>query len=318
LDSNDVARLLSWDANDNIPVSNYERLWAHPAYLTAARTLGRRMLAAAAEDKALDGIVKDAGRYVATIWAFYLNATGGLTLPRLKEICTSSGMLSPGRARAVLLFLRYLGYVTPLASNDRREPVRYLPTQALTGTWRRIVRENLETARLIEPSIGFVSDRLNDAAVLDTYMRHYGAGMVVAAHARAGAGASAGVNDTLMRIFLHRHAGMQLIYWIVTSADPDDEFPPRKPVSLSIAAIARQLRVSRVHIKRILNEAAREGFLTLSDTGSVTLNESARDFIRYMISTNLLAFLICAAKTARDVPAPAPRAREHASIGAEP
>ncbi len=306
----EITRLLSWDANDTIPIGSYVRLESHPAYVPAVRTLASRMLAAAAEDKALDGIAKDAGRYTATIWSLYLHATGGLTLPRLKEICAASGLLSPGRARAVLLFLRYLGFITPLPQEDRREPVRYAPTPALIKTWRRIVAEDFEAVRLVEPAIHVVARRLEEKIVLETYMRHIGEGLLVAARA--------GVGETVFtRVFIHRHAGMQLLYWIILSADSDDEFPPAKPVSLSIAAIARQLRVSRVHIKRILNEAAREGFLTFDDAGRIVLAEKARWLIRYAVSTAMIGFIICAAKTARVLSDTTFALREHASTGAE-
>ncbi len=311
-----MTRLLGWSADNRIPDESYARLQSHPGYRQAVTTLANRMLAAAAKDKALDGIAKDAGRYVATVWALYLNVTGGLTLPRLKDICATSGLLSPGRARAVLLYLRYLGYVTPLANSDRREPVRYAPTPALTDAWRHIVNENLEAARIIEPAVERVLDRLEDPATLGAYMRHIGEGFLVAA--------KAGLADqAFLRVFLHRHGGMQIVYWIVAAGDPDDEFPPRRPVPLSIAAIARQLRVSRVHVKRILNEAAREGYATFDEAGCITLTENARAQFRYLISTLLIGFLILAAKTIRDVPTLAGAGRQgrgqndDASISAE-
>src|ERR1700744_3813316 len=90
--------LESWVADARVPDSLRARMIAHPAYPAAARALAANMMAAGDADKALDGIFKDAGRYLAAVLAIYLHVSGGLTLPRLKEICPATGFLSPGRA----------------------------------------------------------------------------------------------------------------------------------------------------------------------------------------------------------------------------
>src|ERR1700761_6464728 len=78
----------------------FDAVIGHPRFEAAARKLSRSMLDLAARDAALDGIVKDVGRFTATGLAIYLDATGGLTLARLKEICARGTVISPGRARA--------------------------------------------------------------------------------------------------------------------------------------------------------------------------------------------------------------------------
>jgi hypothetical protein len=55
-------------------------------------------------DRAIDGILKDAGRNAAAKCLAYLHVTGGLTLPRLQALCASIGFISPGRVRALLLY----------------------------------------------------------------------------------------------------------------------------------------------------------------------------------------------------------------------
>ena len=56
--------LESWVADARVPDSLRARMIAHPAYPAAARALAANMMAAGDADKALDGIFKDAGRYV--------------------------------------------------------------------------------------------------------------------------------------------------------------------------------------------------------------------------------------------------------------
>jgi hypothetical protein len=69
-------------------------------------------------DRLLDGVLKDAGRNVAAKCLAYLHVTGGLTLPRLKALCASTGLVSSGRARMLLIYLQHLGYARPA---QRRE-----------------------------------------------------------------------------------------------------------------------------------------------------------------------------------------------------
>jgi hypothetical protein len=109
--------------------AQYEAVLAHPNFPAAARQLSRSMLDLAAQDAALDGIVKDVGRFTATGLAIYLDATGGLTLARLKELCALNKVTSPGRARAILLYLRFLRYIEPVDHGSRA--ARFVPTPAL-------------------------------------------------------------------------------------------------------------------------------------------------------------------------------------------
>ena len=97
-----ITRLMRWDTGVEISAENYQRLRADPRYARAVRTFAGNMLAAGDADRLLDGILKDAGRNVAALCAVHLHFTGGLTLPRLKTLCASFGLISPGRARALL------------------------------------------------------------------------------------------------------------------------------------------------------------------------------------------------------------------------
>jgi hypothetical protein len=213
--------LESWVAGARIPENLYARMIAHPAYPAAARALAANMMAAGDSNKALDGIFKDAGRYLAAMLAMYLHVSGGLTLPRLKEICAATGFLSPGRARALLIYMRYLGYVVPVAGRARGEPARYQPTESFIASWRKHVRAALGAAQMIDADVGFVLSRLDEDAVLERFARIQGEGLLASAQ---GADQSLAV----LRVFVHRHAGTQVI-WAMLLAD-DEAFPPAKPI----------------------------------------------------------------------------------------
>lgn len=93
-----LAALFAWDTGASILPESYARLRQAPAYPRAVRRLIRTMLEAAADDPALDGIFKDAGRKVAALAVAHLHMSGGISLPRLKSLIVEFGLASPGRA----------------------------------------------------------------------------------------------------------------------------------------------------------------------------------------------------------------------------
>jgi hypothetical protein len=135
---------------------------SHPRFPDASRALAAGMLALSASDHALGEIFKDAGRYVVAMCAFYLYADEGLTLPRLKAICSRSGLLSPGRARNLLQFLEHLRYVEPGARGRGGKATVYQPTPAFLAAWEQQLRVALEAARLVEPAVAGLLARLHE------------------------------------------------------------------------------------------------------------------------------------------------------------
>jgi hypothetical protein len=290
----DTASLLSWAADKTGLDESYARLAAHPDFDRAARALAANMLEAAARNDALDGIFKDAGRYVAALWALYAHVTGGLTLPRLKEICTASRLVSPGRARALLLYLRYLGYVESAGRNQSRLAC-YTPTASFIVAWTSHLRAALEAARTIEPAVDLVLRRLDDSAVLETFARFQGEELL------AGAQNNLAMDSPYVRIFMNRHAGSQVIMLLATGGN-DGAFPPPGGIAFSTAAVAKRFRVSRIHIKRMIDQAERERFLKRQGEGAVVLDESARATIRTMYAMQLVQLLSQSARTLREQP----------------
>ena len=99
----EIASLRRWISDGEIPEAALSRLTSDPRLPEAIRALALNGLEAIAKDKALDGACKDAGRYFAAMLVVYLHASGQLTLPNLKAYCGTSGLLSPGRARAAIV-----------------------------------------------------------------------------------------------------------------------------------------------------------------------------------------------------------------------
>lgn len=262
------------------------RVRAHPLFAKAARALAANSLAAGDSGKALAGIMKDAGRYVAAMWAIYLHVSGGLTLPRLKEICAASGFLSPGRARAMLFYMRYLGYVVP-AERKRGEPQRYVPTAEFRESWRDHLRWAMQAACIVEPAAQIVLNRLDDDGVFERIARFQAEGLLSLARVRN--------RETIhIRVFMHRLSGNQVIFTLLTSGS-GDAFPPDGPIPFSITIAAQRFGVSRIHIRRMLNDAMREGFFSLASDGVVVMSETACEELRDSYGMQIAQLLASAA-----------------------
>ncbi|MGH6872132.1 MAG: hypothetical protein ACREHE_11555 [Rhizomicrobium sp.] len=259
-----------------------------PAFPAAARALASGMLALAQSDAALDGIFKDAGRYMTAMWALYLHQTGGLTLPRLKAVCAASGYLSPGRARAMLHYLRHLGYVAPV---PRTKPVRYVPTEAFVTAWRRHLGAAMAAARFLEPAIGPLVERMQDRETFECLARSQSEGLLRSAP-------SIDQGDALVRVFQHRNAGSQIL-WLLIEASENGEFPPSRCPSFSVAATARRFRVSRIHVRRLLADAERAGFLKTGPGGALIFSDAGRAALTASYAGQLVLVLAsCAAASA--------------------
>jgi DNA-binding IclR family transcriptional regulator len=212
----------------------------------------------------------------------YAHVTGGLTLPRLKEICAASGLLSPGRARALLLYLRYLGYVVS-AGRDGNKLARYAPTEDFLRAWRRHFRAALDAVSLIEPAVDLILQKLEETATLEALARHQGEEFLAATRT------SPAINTPYFRIFLNRYAGTQIT--MVFGAAGAGPFPTHEPIAFSAAAIAKRFRVSRIHIKRMMDQAEREGFVSRKGDGEIVLEESLRTAIRESYAMQLTRLL---------------------------
>ncbi|MEI9989833.1 MAG: hypothetical protein WDM86_07315 [Rhizomicrobium sp.] len=257
------------EESGDIPEATFKRLAEHPLYDTIVREFMQGSMVLAAADSRIDDIFKDMGRYGAAVWAVYLHFTGGLTLPRLKEICARSGVLSPGRARALLIYLQLLGYVKKMPKTEPG-PARYAPSDALLHALKEHARLGLTAMAAVEPVFQVVLDHFDTPAVFQTYIVKFGEGAfksVVAIDS----------NRPIWPVFLMRNAGMQLLYCLLLAeADARDrKDPPARP-RISIASLARQLNVARSHVLHVLRLAEKDKLLSRTESGEIILSDDFR------------------------------------------
>jgi hypothetical protein len=287
----------SWTWHDDVdPTGPVIRLLAHPLFPRAARAMATNMLAAE-HDPALAAVFKDAGRYVTAMWTIYLHASGGITLPQLKEVCAASGFTSAGRARLLLQFLQHIGYVEASPESRHREATQYIATPTFLSTWQTHLRAALLAAALVEPAIFTLIDRMDQPGVFEGFLRiqasrlhRLSQGMVEA--------------PPFQRIFLHRYAGLQIISMLLVSGDHRD-FPPAEPLPISLKLTAARFGVSYMHVRRLLHDAVQEGLLHYEATGTVTLTEDTRETIRFFYAVQLAELVASATEMLATLEPPA-------------
>jgi hypothetical protein len=287
-----VEGLAAWDARSATAEDRYARLRAHPRYPDAARAFARAMLAQAEADRLLDGVLKDAGRNVAAKCLAYLHVTGGLTLPRLKALCASTGLVSPGRARMLLFYLQHLGYATPSPHREPKAPTRYDPTPSFLETWRRQLQATLESAAVVEPAVSTVLARFDGPGVFESYVHHIGDAYLEGLK-------DINPEDPFFRTFMHRYAGTQIVHGLVVAAR--DGFPPRDPIAFHPTETAKRFSVSRLHVRRMMDAAQRGGLLHMTHDALI-FTTAGRAAIDHIYATQLIVFLVAAARTVVDRP----------------
>ena len=285
----DLAPLLAWDCDLVVSDAEYARMAAHPRLDAGLHVQSASTLAATDADPTLLGIFKDGGRYVCAMWAIYLHASGGLSLQSLKALCAQSGLLSPGRARAVLLYMRYLGYIEP--ARERRSPTVYVPTARFQTAWTTHMRLVLEATCAIEPAARAVVDRIDTAAVFASVVRTQGESLFNGTQ-------QTGTDTPLFKVFINRHAGILVLSSLVLAGDMDS-YPPATVTPPAATELARRFQVSRIQIRRLFTDAEKEDLMRSNADGTYRLDDAFRGMVRTLHSMQLRHLMLSIARAAR-------------------
>jgi len=248
------------------PAMHRHEVNRHAGFVEGARRWAANMLVLSDQDRAVDGIFKDAGRFVAAMCAVSMREEG-VTLVKLKALCARFGLLSAGRARAVLLFLRYLGYVEVWGQRRARRATHYKVNPTFVEAWRLQLEAIFTALELIDPRVGRLLNHLDDDAIFDA---------ICASQIDELADDVAALNHfpEITQIFVNRAAGSQVL-WYLLSFHRDEVFPSPKPVPLNPSTLAGRFHVSKVHIRRILNAAIAANLLRWVDDGHVSFTPKA-------------------------------------------
>lgn len=287
----ELERLFAWDVGvDDLPAMR-DRIRQREEYPIAVRRLATNLLRDADNDPALGGLLRDAGRTVAALSAAGLNASGPITLGRLKDVLRGFGLVSPGRARSLLSYMIHLGYLERDRPGGDPGQVRYRATPRFLASYARHETTLLDAVCLLEPAAASLAAHIGEASVMGAFALEQGRAFV------AGSAQTSGF-EGWYRVFMHRLGGIQVLHGLVAEAEA---FPPRGPIRFSVPDAARRFQVSRVHVARMVRDAEVEGFASYG-AGALTFTETGRAALDWLYASRLCIHLACAARTLRAYP----------------
>jgi DNA-binding MarR family transcriptional regulator len=258
----------------------------HPRFAEASRFYIGNILSFTASDAEMMRMFIDVERLMLGFFILYLDTRGGITHASIKAFCKDIGLTSPGRATAMLVSLRMMGYIVPAPVQLDRRSRRYVPGLKHRLNSERSLRDGLLATAIITPAARAVAERIGDPAIFRTVVLCLGEGL---------AGAIKRDAKNAVSLFDRRNAGLGVLYRLAKSSRPGDVFPPRDPVPLSISALSNEFHVSRPHVRKLLTDAEKEGYLRRNaDSSTVTLDEPLRVALAEYIAAHFIAFARCA------------------------
>lgn len=234
---------------------------AHPRFGDALRNSVDGAVAHVAADPLLHRNFRDVGHVMLASLALYLDASGGLTHRRLRDLSVGTGALSSGRATAILLHLQLIGYVTVAPGHRNGATRAYVPTERMKTAYRKRLLIDLESIALIAPEIRSLTANFDDAA-FRAYMAAMGEFLLTL-------GPRSHPDLKEFDALANRNSAVLAIYMLVQAAYRDGPFPQPGEARVSASAMARRLSVSRMHVQRLLREAEAAGFIARTSPESV-------------------------------------------------
>jgi hypothetical protein len=238
----------------------------HPRFVEALRATASMSVMLYRGSRLTNLISNDRGRFVLALAPLYFHYTrrsdepaSGLTATRLKQFAVEQGVCSPGRTAAMIALMRWAGMIAPApAAADRR--VRLLvPTDKLIDMHRERWLHQLQAASLVLPELADSLAHFDHPAFAPAFAvaqtEQYLSGFRFVDHAPE------------LSLFIERNAGLLVLASILLAAAPGDGMPPREPVTVSAAALARQFHVSRTHVITLLRDAVAAHLLEREGSG---------------------------------------------------
>jgi DNA-binding MarR family transcriptional regulator len=233
---------------------------AHPRFAAALRMIAAGAVAQYRGNRILNTIITDRARFLIGVFAIHLHyrsrtgdSRSGLTLSRIKAICSEHKICSAGRAEAMLVLMRMFGYLASARNEEDRRLHRLVPTDALNAWHHERLAFTLEAIANLLPEGAKALAELRSPDFLTCFVSHvarvYLSGFYYVDHVPE------------MKLFFERNAGVVVLFSIMLAGEAGDTFPPRGRVTILPATLARQFGVSRSHVRRMVQEAINAGLL---------------------------------------------------------
>jgi hypothetical protein len=268
-------------------------LRAHPRFAQAMRESAAGIASMYHGSRLSKWLMDDRGQLLFSYYVLYLHFTrdpadpnAGLTPTRMKSICKELDICGEGRAAAMLWLMRLAGYLAPDSALSDRRRRRLVPTPRLIELLKQRWHLHFAAMAPLFPDGEAMLRALDDPAFIGAF--------AVALAARFRAGFRFSDDPALLRLVEH-NAGMMLFGTLVARGAADDTVPPARPVPMSISALARRFGASRVHVIKLLDDAAAANLIQRSqgEGNEITVLPRLAETLRNMFAAMYLYFADC-------------------------
>ncbi len=209
----------------------------------------------------------------------------GIVLHRLQEFARAHDLCSKNGVAALVCLLKHTRYLQPVRSDGDRRVMRLEPSDLAGDALRRFI-------------VAFVKalDILNgDDSLQSRFERDKGLPQAIVANAIELYFDDCQLLDAVpqMRIFSGREAGYEILLRLWSMYDATRAMPDRK-ISFPYGLVAKSFGVSRAHVRRLIESAAREGYFELRAEGgrSVEICPSLVDVVETFLSLKFSLYQI--------------------------
>lgn len=265
-----------------------DRVIAMPGFAAYGRSIVTIWRARDHDDPILSNTLRDLGRFASGVWSLFLDATpGGITLARLGGLLGEAGISGPGRARSILIFLRFIGYIEPARDTGDQRTRRYRPTARMMAAFHERYRRELDAAAALDPALAAGRAELDRAGFFTALVAAMGELSLAGLQTYSSGGTS-------LNVISHQFAGMTVVGELMGACDtPGRPFPPVGSTTVSVAGIAKACGISRTQVRRILKAGAGEGFFELTGDGEINLTPLLAEHVELLFACTFIMFRWC-------------------------
>ncbi|MFG1345388.1 hypothetical protein V5F59_10875 [Xanthobacter autotrophicus DSM 431] len=267
-------------------------LVSRPGYAQALASYASGFLAIHTGNRLLNAVLGDRGRTVFWLFIFYLEALprdegGGLAAGRLIQLCTTVGLCSPGRTRALLALMQWAGYLAPASESGGDRRVKPLEIQEKMYQLQRQRWHILfASLALVAPEVAVYQEKLADLAFTRSMARLIGDRYLKGERIVAAAPALKGLLDHDCAVLL-----LLALYGVDHAGLP----PP------TIADLSRRFHVSRTHVLKVLRTAQASGLVEPPpERGVGRLSAAGRGAVAHFFAAGFCLIASCAWEAGRN------------------
>ena len=231
-----------------------------PNFLNALKAYNRLMQPFFSDRVILNKIVTEAWRFEMLVYSLYLydrrdynDARSGLTVTNLERICSMMKCASPGRVRAILGIMRLGGYLRRIKSNDDSRIVQLEPTSVFISIVEGWNNRIFQISDSVFPGDGLAQSHCENTRI-GWEMRNHGCEAVMAGWK---------LLDPFPEVlhFVSSDGGWMLLLHCASEALRQGGDCRITPVNVDLKSFGTKFRVSRSHLRRLLESAYEAGYL---------------------------------------------------------